>query len=207
MISLFLDTASAYMSIGIYRDCKELYLVSEASDNHLSERLLPAIRRAFDTVKLSISEIDRVYIVNGPGSFTGVRIGVTVAKTICWGFQKEIIPISELELFASTDTAEPNKLALIDARRGYVYAGIYDEDLNVIMSDVYISLNDLFEKADNSIAMIGVDSFSFETMLPKINVSKIIQKHQNDTPLNPHQLIPNYLKKTEAEEKHDSVCQ
>ncbi len=204
MISLFLDSASTYMVVGIYRDTEQLYLEIQENDRQLSEKLLPAIHKAFQSIDMSIAQIDRIYIVNGPGSFTGVRIGVTVAKTLAWTLHKEIIPISELELYASTETEVPFKLSLIDARRNFVYAGLYDADLNPIMTDCYISLEDLKSQVNHDTLAISTDTFSFKTEVPKFNIPLIIEKHKNDLPVNPHELNPNYLKRTEAEEKHDS---
>ncbi len=206
MISLFLDTASHNMIVGIYKDTDELYFSIEENNNQLSEKLLPAIKRAFENVDLSLADINRIYVVNGPGSFTGVRIGVAVAKTIAWALKKEIIPISELELMASTDIDEKNKLSMIDARRGYVYAGIYDKNLNVVIEDTYTALDFVLSQIDQDAVMISDDSFEFETTIPKYNIPQIIEKHKNDLPCNPHSLNPNYLKKTEAEEKRDSSC-
>lgn len=205
MISLFLDSSNTNMVVGIYRDTETLYLKVEQCNHDLSERLLPSIQEAFKKVGIPISKLDRIYVVNGPGSFTGVRIGCTVAKTIAWALQKEIVPISELELLASTDTCGKSKIALIDARRECVYAGAYDNDLNPMMEDAYISLNDLFQKKDNEAIMISNDIFDFETMIPKVDIKRIIEKHQFDAPINPHQLNPNYLKRTEAEEKYGAT--
>lgn len=206
MISLFLDTAASKMIIGIYKELEELYLSIEDSDNQLSSKLLPAIKKAFSNINLSVCDIDRIYVVNGPGSFTGIRIGCTVAKTIAWALKKEIIPISKLELIATTDVEGKNKLALIDARRNFVYAGLYDKDLNVIVEDCYTSLESILTKVGEDTVKVSPDSFTFETMIPKYNIPLIIEKHKNDLPINPHGLNPNYLKKTEAEEKHDSSC-
>lgn len=206
MISLFLDTSSYNMIVGIYRDTEELYLSVEENDNNLSEKLLPTIKKVFNSVNLSLSKIDRIYIVNGPGSFTGVRIACTVAKTIAWALKKEIIPVSELELLATTDTDKQNSLTLIDARRDCVYAGIYDKNLNATTVDSYTTLESILSKVDDDTGIVSYDSFKFETILPKINIPRIIEKHKNDQPMNPHALNPNYLKRTEAEEKHDSSC-
>lgn len=206
MISLFLDTASHNMIIGIYKDTEELYLLIEENDNQLSEKLLPAIKNAFDSTSISIKDVERIYVVNGPGSFTGIRIGCTVAKTMAWTLKKEIVPISELELLASTDTDGNNKLALIDARRDCVYAGVYDKELNVIEPDCYTSLESVLSSKENDTVVISHDSFDMGTMLPKVNIPSIIEKHKNNQPINPHSLNPNYLKRTEAEEKYDSSC-
>ncbi len=205
MISLFLDTAYHNMIVGIYKDTEELYLSIEENDNRLSEKLLPAIKRAFDCTNLLLSNIDRIYVVNGPGSFTGVRMGCTVAKTIAWSLEKEIIPISELELLASTETTQNNKLALIDARRDCVYAGVYNQELGVIKEDCYTLLETILSNMEEDTVMISYDSFDFETMIPKINIPLVIEKHKFDHSIDPHLLNPNYLKRTEAEEKHDST--
>lgn len=204
MISLFLDSASHFVVVGIYQDTEPLYLKIEQNDNHLSERLLPMVAEAFDSISMKLASIDRIYVVNGPGSFTGVRIGVTVAKTLAWSLQKEIIPISELELMASTETDSSIKIPMIDARRSYVFAGIYDQELNPIMKDCYISLEELLTKKEDDTVVISADTFSFNTKIPEFNISEIIEKHQHDQPINPHELKPNYLKRTEAEEKYDS---
>lgn len=206
MISLFLDTAAHDMTIGIYKDTEELYLLTEENDNHLSEKLLPAIKKAFESISMTVNNIDRIYIVDGPGSFTGVRIGCTVAKTIAWALKKEIIPISKLELIASTDTNGKKKLALVDARHNCVYAGMYDTTLNSVIEDCYTSMEEILSKMNEDTAIISSDSFDFETMIPNSNIPLIIERHKNDDPINPHELKPNYLKRTEAEEKHDSSC-
>lgn len=206
MISLFLDTAAHDMTIGIYKDTEELYLLTEENDNHLSEKLLPTIKKAFESISMTIKDIDRIYVVDGPGSFTGIRIGITVAKIVAWALKKEIIPVSKLELIASTDTNGKNKLALIDARHDHVYAGMYDATLNSIIEDCYTSIEEISPKINEDMVVISSDSFDFETMIPNSNIPLIIERHKNDTPINPHELKPNYLKRTEAEEKHDSSC-
>ena len=104
-----------------------------------------------------------------------------------------IIKLSELELLATTNTDTKYNVSLIDARRGYVYAGIYDKDLNCYLQDQHILLNDI--KYPNSYTII--DNYD------NIDLIKMIKKHEFDDPINPHDLKPNYLKRTEAEEKLD----
>lgn len=198
MISLFLDTASTNIVIAIYRDLEEVFTLIEKNDNHLSERLLPNIKQAFQTIQLKITDVDRIYVVNGPGSFTGVRIGVTVAKTMAWALKKDIVPISELEFLATTDRDE-TVVAMIDARREYVYAGIYDKDGNIVMKDQYLSIEDLQNNCLPQYKLVSYDTFSFPVETPTLNIGKIIDRHQRDNPINSHQLNPNYLKITEAE--------
>ena len=107
-----------------------------------------------------------------------------------------IVPISSLEVMASGNGGT----ALINARRGYVFAGTYDAELNVIYPDSYILMSDNLKKP-----YISYDKFDFAVEKPIVDVLKVIRKHENNKSVNPHSLKPNYLKLTEAEEKfnHD----
>ena len=142
MISLFLDTCNHNIIIGLLKDNKLVDSIVFVNDNNLSERLLPSIKDILDKNNIDKKELEKIYISIGPGSFTGIRIGVTVAKTIAWSLKIKIIPVSSLEVMASTST-EKYICPIIDARRGYVYAGLYDSNLNIVMEDKYIDLEKL----------------------------------------------------------------
>ena len=88
---------------------------------------------------------------------------------------------------------------MIDARRGNVFAGIYDEDLNIIKKDSLISLEELTSKLNEDYELISYDDIK-NSLKPNIDILKIIAKHKSDKGVNPHNLNPNYLKLTEAEE-------
>lgn len=199
MKSLFINTSSFFMSIAILEDNKVLYKKEEEILVDMASKIIPEIELSFENISFEIEEIDKIFVVNGPGSFTGVRVGVTVAKMIGWALKKDVIPLSSLELLATTSVSSENIVSAIDARRGYVFAGVYDKDLNVIMPDKYLLLNDLNTYLTNG-TMVSYDKIEGAVM-PKIDIAKIVEKHQNDVPINPHALKPNYLKLTEAEEK------
>ena len=206
MISLFLDTCNHDIVIGLLKDNKLISSNIFSNDNNLSERLLPSIKRLLDENKINIKELNKIFISVGPGSFTGIRIGVTVAKTIAWSLKIDIIPISSLEIIASTNTESKYICPVIDARRGYVYGGLYDNDLKPIFNDKYIKLDELLSIINTSYQ--NVEFISYEPLFdrikkPNINIEKIVNKHINDESINPHSVNPIYLKKTEAEEKHD----
>ena len=205
MISLFLDTSNSNLIIGIYKNNNEIYYLNEKCDNQLSEILLPSIEKAFNDSKLKIQDVDKIFVVNGPGSFTGIRIGLTFAKVLSWSLKKDIIPISELELLSSTETKKKYIVPLIDARREAVYSGMYNNKLDNLSEDQYIKIEELFSKINDKLVDIEFVSYNeFEginTIKPKINVLNIINKHINGEVVNPHTVNPNYLKKTEAEEK------
>lgn len=204
MISLFLDTCSQMIRIGILFDNELVDYLEFQNDNKLSEKLLPAIKKIIDKNSYKIKDLNRIYISVGPGSFTGIRIGVTVAKVMAWSLNIDIIPISSLEIMASYDSEKKYVCSFIDARRGFVFAGVYDKDLNTYMGDRYISFDDLLEKINDikeDTLFVSNDSNFISCIEPKIDVEKIVLKHFNDKSINPHKVNPIYLKLTEAEEK------
>lgn len=203
MISLFIDTSTQRLIIGIYHNNKQIYYNCENTSNDLSSKVLPCLKEALESIKLTCQDIDNIYVVNGPGSFTGIRVGVTIAKTLAWSLNKKIFPVSELMLLATTDTDKNYIVPMIDARRGYVYGAIYDRNQQPILKDCYIKLEELKNKVDDLCSLDNACFVSYDaidnSIIPNISVEKLFKKEFKD--INPHSLNPNYLKKTEAEEK------
>lgn len=190
---LFIDSATATLVVAIVIDGEITYLYNKHVDKDMSSNVMPVIAEAFKVSGIEPKDLNKIFAVNGPGSFTGIRVGLTVAKTMAWALKIPVVPISSLEAIASAGNDETN-IALIDARRGYVYAGAYDEKLNNKFADTHILLEDLDIKG-NYISYDG-----FEAIKPQVDVLKIIKKHAEDEGVNPHILNPKYLKLTEAEE-------
>ena len=207
MISLLIDTCTKNVCIALFNDKTLLDKIVHSNQIDLSSNFMVLISNILDKNNIKIEDVDRFFVAVGPGSFTGIRIGVTCAKVMAWALKKEVIPFSSLELLAAIDSNTDYIVPLIDARRGYVFAGIYDNQLNCIMNDDYIELDDMLEKIEvgKSVTYISLDNFGLKTNLPEYNVNKIVEKHYDDTPVNPHSLNPNYLKKTEAEEKRENT--
>lgn len=189
---LFIDSATTNLVVAIINDGKIVYIYNNNDNHDTSSKMIPVLAEAFVNVGLKPQDIDKIFAVTGPGSFTGIRVGLTVAKTMAYTLNIPIVPISSLEVMASGNGGT----ALINARRGYVFAGTYDNDLNNVYPDSYVLMNDSLAKP-----YISYDSFDFETLKPNIDVLKVVKKHENDESVNPHTINPNYLKLTEAEEK------
>lgn len=189
---LFIDSATTNLVVAIINDGKIVYIYNNNDNHDTSSKMMPVLAEAFDKAELKPQDIDKIFAVTGPGSFTGIRVGLTVAKTMAYTLNIPIVPISSLEVMASGNGGT----ALINARRGYVFAGTYDNDLNNVYPDSYVLMNDSLTKP-----YISYDSFDFETIKPDIDVLKVVKKHENDKSVNPHTINPNYLKLTEAEEK------
>lgn len=204
MISLFLDTSTSRLIIGVYKDQKQIYFENEPTNNNLSSKVLPHIKACLESLSLTINQVDEIYVVNGPGSFTGIRVGVTIAKTLAWALKKKIYTISELELLATTDTDKKYIVPMIDARRGYVYAGMYNKNLKATIKNQHIKIEDLMKKIEEKYSLDEVEFVSYDdlnnSLEPKIDVEKLFSKIKFKE-INPHSVNPDYLKKTEAEEK------
>lgn len=193
---LFIDTCTSHLIVSVVINNKIVSYYNEKIDKGMSNYILPEIEKQLKDNNLEASDIDAIFVSNGPGSFTGIRVGLTIAKVYAWSLNIKVIPISSLEVLASTNTNK-NNLALMDARRGYVFLGAYDKDLNVLINDSYVLFNEEEYKNYN---IISYDDFD-NKVEPSIDILKVIKKHENDLGINPHALNSNYLKLTEAEEK------
>ena len=204
MISLFLDTSSSYLTLAILKDGKELKSLYEYLDKDMSKETLNKIKIMMDSLNLKPNDISNIIVVTGPGSYTGLRVGVTIAKTYAWGLHKNLYSVSSLKTLATTISLENIYIVpIIDARRGYFFAGIYDEEYNEVLKDTYIKYEDLKEKLDTLNKPYKFVTTSkvegIESIIYKPNIENLF-KHMKFDEVSPHTLVPNYLKKTEAEE-------
>ena len=199
MISLFIDTALSYIRIALFKDDVLLDFINDKCDKNMSSLFDVKVRDIFSRNNISLQDVDKIYTVTGPGSFTGIRVGMTFSKVLAFSLNKKITPISELQVLASSKNASGVVAPLIDARRGYVYAGCYDTELNNVVEDKYILLDDFLN--NNNVSYISYDSFEhISTVVPDIDFKKLIIKNKNKEQVDHHVLTPNYLKLTEAEE-------
>lgn len=90
-----------------------------------SERLVPAVRRLMEAAGWRLSDLTAVVVVDGPGSFTGVRVGLSAAKGLCEAGGVPLIAVSRLALVASAMASDGTVCAVLDAGRGEFYYGEY----------------------------------------------------------------------------------
>lgn len=205
MKMLLIDTSTSNITVSIIENKTILYQYNNYIISDMSSKLLPIIDTGLKQLKIKLNDINKIFVTTGPGSFTGIRVGVTVAKTIAWALKKDIIPISSLELMATTSTNKKFIVPMIDARRGNVFTGVYDTELNCVKEEKLVSMNEFIENLNNDYEFISYDNLDLDNVIkPNINVLKIINKHIDDKGINPHNINPNYLKLTEAQEKLES---
>ncbi|MBP5678965.1 MAG: tRNA (adenosine(37)-N6)-threonylcarbamoyltransferase complex dimerization subunit type 1 TsaB [Bacilli bacterium] len=202
---LYIDTSSSYLYSAIIENQKCIASVQEEYGQSLSEIALPKIVEMFDKNNLSPKDVDKIMVVNGPGSFTGIRIGITIAKVYAWSLQLPITTITSLEAMAISSKEEKIHVPMLNARRGYVYAAIYNKDMKVIHKPEHVKWEDLAKELESlkDYEIISNDEFDWEVeQTPYVpDFVSIITKYKDKEPINPHAVNPDYLKLTEAEEK------
>ena len=103
MISLCMDSAYKNLIIGIYKDDKLLAGVAREAFKRQSETIFVELNALLAKTGLDYKDIDRVVITDGPGSYTGIRIAMTIAKVLCSQMHKELYCISTMQLYAGLE--------------------------------------------------------------------------------------------------------
>jgi len=127
-IILNIETSTTNCSVSISQDGKLKALVEQNNEGYShSENLHKFIKEALQNASFSLNEIDAIAISKGPGSYTGLRIGVSTAKGLCYALDKPLIAIPTLEALAHQVEVTSGVIApLLDARRMEVYSAVFD---------------------------------------------------------------------------------
>jgi len=201
---LYVDTSSAYLYSAIIEGDRIIDQVKRKFGTSLSEEALPEIVNLFTKNILFPKDIDKIIVVNGPGSFTGIRIGITIAKTYAWSLNIPITTISALEAMSLSSKKDTYHVPIIDARRKYVYAAIYDNEQKEVLKPIHIKITDLKKelKKLEDYSIITNDELEDFPKKEKYNpdILKIVNHFKDKKVINPHAVNPEYLKLTEAEE-------
>ncbi|MCP3028828.1 tRNA (adenosine(37)-N6)-threonylcarbamoyltransferase complex dimerization subunit type 1 TsaB [Halobacillus sp. A5] len=217
---LAIDTSNDVLGLAVVKDgVVSGELMTNVKKNH-SVRLMPAIDQLMHDTQTKPEELDRVAVAHGPGSYTGVRIGLTTAKTMAWSLGIPVVGISSLEAAASQGKLFSGVICpFFDARRGLVYTGLYDnkmnvlkEEANVLMTNWLGSLKDM----DEPVLFLSQDLKLHEEVIteylgdqavfpdaayhyPRPSYLALAAIEIKPAPL--HELVPNYLRLPEAEAK------
>ena len=123
---LALDTSTLVGTVAVLRDGELLSEWSASVRASHGETLLPQLARALEHAGLALSEIDLFAVGLGPGSFTGVRIGVATAKGLALAEQKPLVGVTSLRVLARGMTAGELRAVAVDAHKGEVYCALYE---------------------------------------------------------------------------------
>ena len=137
---LCLETATPSCSVALVHNAEVLAWEEDPKGQNHSEKITLFIDSVMKKAGIAYADLDAVAVSMGPGSYTGLRIGVSTAKGLCYAASKPLIAVSTLEAMAyggrrflnSNQSVEMTLIPMIDARRMEVYASIYDEKINKI---------------------------------------------------------------------------
>lgn len=124
MITLCMDTSHIFLVLVVYQDNTCLAQIEKPCWKRQSEEIFPCLEQLLSDANITQEDIDQVVITKGPGSYTGIRIAMTIAKVICRLKEIPLFTIGTLELYAGT---EPMTRVLLDARGKRAYTGVFDQ--------------------------------------------------------------------------------
>src|SRR5680860_1247470 len=130
---LNLETATTNCSVSVAKDGKLLAIKEHDTPNYShSEQLHIFIQEVLKDAKLELSDVDAIAVSKGPGSYTGLRIGVSAAKGLCFSLDLPLISVATLTSLANQVENEGTIIPMMDARRMEVYTAVFDKDKNQI---------------------------------------------------------------------------
>lgn len=198
MKSLVLDTSNRYLVVALYENGQLLAVKSEAGSKRQSENAIPYIETLLNELQWELFDLTEVIVTRGPGSYTGERVGLTIAKTL-----KTVHPATEVKMVSSLAAyagVHGNKISVIDARSHKVFIGIY-QDGKVILPEQMINVSEFKELLKNYPNFIVVGETDVVGM-PETKVllhQNMYDLAQNIAPVKSvHELIPHYIKDVEA---------
>ncbi|MER1998917.1 MAG: tRNA (adenosine(37)-N6)-threonylcarbamoyltransferase complex dimerization subunit type 1 TsaB [Lysinibacillus sp.] len=160
MIWLGIETANAPLSVAVVKDGAVVAEVVQNIKLTHSVGAMPAVEELLNKAGLKPTDIDAIAVSEGPGSYTGVRIGVTIAKTLAWTLQKPLVGVSSVKALAYNGQLFKGVVcALFDARRQHVYAGAYKNG-EVVVEDGHMSIEMLLKQLNTiqeDVLFVGVD--------------------------------------------------
>lgn len=197
--------------------------ITNLKKNH-SVRVMPAIEKLLKDCEMKPADIEKIVVAKGPGSYTGVRIGVTIAKTLAWTLNIPLVGISSLlVLAAGTGRYFAGGVSpLFDARRGQIYTGLYqyqDGRLRTLVQDQIILTTDWIKQLQSfagKVLFVGGDlpihrEVIKESLGDKAVFAEITEHNPRPSELallghdlpgeDVHTFVPNYIRLAEAEAK------
>jgi len=213
MLILAISTSSNTCSVSILEDencIKELNIINQRTH---SENLLPLIDELFKETKLSLKDINLIACDNGPGSFTGIRIGISTVKAMAEAMGIPVITSSSLEALSyNTEDTCDYIVSLIDARNNQVYCGIFNRNHDLVEEYIADDIKSALETVYKYENLIFIGD-GFEAHKDLIGQEKVYDNivHSKNIGLNAYkkfkdgikqtadEIQPMYLRKSQAE--------
>ena len=205
------DTSSKALTLAILEDETLLAQMTLNIKKNHSITLMPATDFLMNSLDMKPTDLDRIVVAQGPGSYTGLRMAVATAKTLAHTLKIELVGVSSL-LALVPEQAEGLVIPVMDARRNNVYAGFYQSG-QAVRPEAHLPLAEVLEMAgaaNQSVTFVGeTTAFTeqIEAALPQAAIqptlpgAAAVGRLGLDLPAQSiHDFVPNYLKRVEAEE-------
>lgn len=194
MISLFIDTSLSDVFISLLKDERVLSTIHNNIPGEHSIYVTKYIEDILKSNNILPKQVNEIVVVNGPGSFTGIRIGVTIAKMFAYILKIRIVAITSLKARVIGKSGE-YLLSTINAKHNNYYVGLYDKNYNNILEEFLPKDEvDNIIKKYNPLVITEEENYDIEEII------KYIKRFES---INPHVVNPIYLKLPEAMEKND----
>lgn len=217
---LSITTATNHLSVAL-NDGDKIWEKNEEDHRNHSEHLDPLINELLKENDLTLKDIDRFAVAEGPGSYTGLRIGITTAKMFASILNKDLVGVSTLAALAN-GASDGLIVSELDARNKNFFAGVYrktDGKLKNLVPDGHYHLDDLMNKVkdlglseqvifvgspiekyqDEIRDLLGSDNFTQDAGDNQIHASEIGKLALNKEAVDPDKMVPKYLRRTQAE--------
>lgn len=178
---LFIDTHTELITIAL-KTKDNLFIKTKESEYSHSIYTMLMIEELFKENNLNVKDLDEIIVINGPGSFTGIRIGLSIAKTIAYALNLKIHTISSLKAYLISSDINEEKMAVIEDNKGY-YVCAFDKNNNTIVEETYLEEN----------------PYQYKEVDYRLDINKIIEYCNKLESENPHHIKANYIKKIEVE--------
>lgn len=196
MIKIILDTSNQYLVVALYKDDQCLGCIQELGSQRQSENAIPYLQKLLEENNVELLDVDEAVITIGPGSYTGVRVAMTIVKTLSVISDVKVKAISSLKAYAGLNKC----ISVIDARSKKVFVCVYNEG-KAITNEVLMSIDEFkeFRKDYEDYKVVGQANVVGEENEDVDLVSNLYELSLLEKEIdNIDALVPRYLKDVEA---------
>lgn len=220
---LGVETSSPLFSVALLENGRIVSHCESIGQGRPSALLSEMIREMTERAKLPLPQLDGFVIGIGPGSFTGLRVGVTTIKTLAWALKKPVLPISSLEVIArNLNESTQDVVVFLDARKGKVYSSLFSPDRRQGLvrqsEDKLLMPEEVLKKLEQPVILVGDGIHRYSNLITRLcggkvewapevswipRAEELCQIAAKTWPKgrldDPHRLVPKYLYSQESD--------
>ena len=198
---LAIDTSRSSLTVAVGGKNKAVKFLPDCALTH-SVVLMGEIENALAEAEIDKKDIDVFACAVGPGSFTGIRIGVATVKALAYALGKKVLGVTSFDSLAYNVSDGRKKLAVIDARHGNYYACGYDENDEEILPPCFIDRAKLEEYSKEYLVISDTEIDGVQSIVANVESGfvKAVEANLDRASFDVETVVPLYVKKSQAEE-------